>query len=108
MGTGRPIPVCYTAPARSDIDGIYRYIATDNRLAALAVVAAIKEAVLLLSHFPEKSRKTRQRGLRALPLSQYPYIIFCRIRSDELPIVHVLHGARRHPGFPEEAAAFVR
>lgn len=108
VGEVRPIPVHYTGPARSDIDAIYRHIATDNPVAALAVVTAIRDSVVLLSHFPEKSRKTRRTGLRALPLSQYPYIVFFRIKPDVLEVVHVLHGARRHQQFSEDAAAFAR
>lgn len=68
------------------------------------MVAAIHQTIELLSHFPEKSRSTRQRGLRAVSLSRYPYIVFFKIRRGELLI---LHGARRHRGFQEEAAAFI-
>lgn len=48
----------------------------------------------------------RRRGMFALRLSRYPHIIFFRIRHGELEILHIRHGARRHPGFMEEAAAF--
>lgn len=101
------MPVRYSAPALREMSSIYRYIANDNPRAAADVAAAIEVAIDLLRHYSRKSRKTDRRSLRALPLSQYPYIIFYRIRSGELLIVHVLHGARRHPGFSEEAAAFI-
>ena len=105
---GLPLSISYAVPARAVIDDIYRYIAKDNPCAAREVAAAIEEAVELLSQYPHKSRRTRPRGMRALPLSQYPYIIFFKIRRGELEVLHVLHGARRHPGFQEAAAAFVR
>lgn len=105
---GGAFSVEYTGPARADIDAIYHYIAIDNPRAASAVVAAIHQTVEILRQFPEKSRHTRQRRLRAVPLSRYPYIVFFKIRQDKIFVVHVLHGARRHPGFQEEAAAFAR
>jgi plasmid stabilization system protein ParE len=40
-------------------------------------------------------------------LSRYPFIFF-RIKDDELEILRIRHGARRHPGFQEAAAAFAR
>jgi plasmid stabilization system protein ParE len=105
---GLPLSISYAVPARADIDDLYRTIAKDNLRAAREVVAAIEAAVELLSQYPYKSRRTRQCGMRALPLSRYPYIVFFKIRRGELEVLHVLHGARRHPGFQEEAAAFAR
>jgi toxin ParE1/3/4 len=101
-----PRPVRYSAPALSEIDAIFDYIAKDNPSAAADVLAAIAEAVELLALYPRKSRRTQQRGLRAIPLSGYPYIVFFKIKRGELEVVHVLHGARRHPGFQEELAGF--
>lgn len=98
--------VRYSAPALVEIEEIYRYIARDNPLAAAGVLAAISESVDLLSRYPRKSRRSRLRGLRALPLSGYPYIVFYRIKGRELEILHVLHGARRHPGFQDDRPEF--
>jgi plasmid stabilization system protein ParE len=102
------LSVRYSAPALIEIDEIYNYIAKDNPLAAADVLAAIRESVDLLSRYPRKSRRTPRRGMRALPLSQYPYIIFFRLRRGELEVLHVLHGARRHPGFQETQHEFAR
>lgn len=96
----------YSTPALAEMVGIYRYIARDNPQAAFDVAQAIGESIELLRRFPEKSRKTDQKGLYAQPLVQYPYIIFFRVRAGELLIAHVLHGARRHPGFQEDASLF--
>lgn len=102
------LPVRYAPAALAEIDGIYDYIARDNPSAAAKVLSEIRDAILLLSAFPEKARKMRRRGMFALPLSRYPYIVFFRVSRDEIEILHVRHGARRHPGFMEEAATFVR
>lgn len=104
----RPLSIIYAIPARADIDVIYRYIAEDNPAAARDVVAAIEDAVVLLSEYPHKSRRTHRRGMRALAMSDYPYIIFFKITRGELEVLHVLHGARRHPGFQEETLEFAR
>ena len=101
-----PLAIIYAIPARADIASIYRFIAEDNPVAAQAVVAAIHQAMVLPSQFPLKSRRTHQRGVRALPLSDYPYIVFFKLRRQKIEVLHVLHGACRHPGFQEEAVAY--
>jgi plasmid stabilization system protein ParE len=101
------LPVHYAEGTLFDIRDIYAFIARDNPAAAAMLLAAIAEAVSLLSLFPGKSRKTRRRNIRALPLSRYPYIVFFKVEAGGMTIVHVRHGARRHPGFQEEVSAFV-
>jgi addiction module RelE/StbE family toxin len=98
--------VRYADSALKDLSDIHAYIARENVLAASRVVDAIIEAISLLSLFPQKSRRVRGRAVRALPLSRYPYVIFYCIQGKELRITHIAHGARRHPGFQEEAAEF--
>lgn len=103
---GAPLSCSYADAARSDIDAIYRYIANSNPSAAIDVINAIDAAIELLSLYPMKSRRTRRLGIRALPLSRYPYIVFFKIRHGELIVLHVLHAARHHPGFMDEARGF--
>jgi toxin ParE1/3/4 len=103
-----PLAVQYAGNAHSDIESIFDYIAKDNPSAARKVLAAIEAEIERLSYFPWKSRKTDEEGIMARTLSRYPYIIFYRVERDALVILHVLHGARRHPGFQEAAAEFVR
>jgi plasmid stabilization system protein ParE len=73
-------------------------------------VTSIKSEIELLGYFPWHGRETDQPGVMARTLSRYPYIVFYRveIERDTLVVLHVLHGARRHPGFQDEAAEFVR
>ncbi len=103
---GGALSVRYSAPALAEIDEIFEFIARDNAAAASDVLMAIANAIALVRLYPHKSRRTRQRGMRALPLSRYPYIIFFKIRRGELEVLHVLHGAHRHPGFQEVASAY--
>ena len=100
------LQVSYAAEALCDLEDIYTFIARDNPFAAARVIASITDALALASPFPLKSRKTRRAGVRALPLSRYPYIVFFRIEGDELRVLHFRHGARRHPGFSEDAVEF--
>ena len=104
----RDMRVRYTDAALFDLDDIHTYISQNDPAAAQKVAAAIEAAVLLLSLFPQKSRRIRRRGERALPLSRYPFIIFFRIKDDELEILRIRHGARRHQGFQEAAVEFAR
>lgn len=103
----KELRVRYAREARSDLDKIEAYISDDDPYAAARVIAAVESAVDLLAHYPRKSRKTTQRGMRALPLSGYPYIIFFKVKRGELEVLHVLHGARRHPDFQEEPPGYL-
>jgi|GEM_PF-282830 len=98
--------VRYTAKAFRDLEEINAYIALDNPGAAGKLLGAIEHGVGLLTLFPNKARRSSKNGVRALVLSRYPYIIFYRVVGRELVVTRVLHGARRHLGFREEAAVF--
>lgn len=104
----RSLRVRYTETAISDLLGIHAYISQNNPGAATEVGLAIERAITLLSLFPHKSRKLRLPGWYALPVTRYPYIIFFKIKRDELEILHIRHAARRHPGFQEPAFEFAR
>ena len=99
----------YTWQVRTELTEIRDYIAKDNPAAAKKVVTSIESEIELLGYFPWYGRKTDQPGVMARTLSRYPYIVFYRveIELDTLVVLHVLHGARRHPGFQEDAAEFV-
>ena len=103
-----PLPVQYAEIVFSEIESIIDYISQDNPPAARKVLIAIEDEIERLSYFPRSGRKTDEEGVMARTLSRYPYIVFYKIDGDLLVILHVLHGARRHPGFMEEAAAFAR
>lgn len=96
----------YTTAAIGDLREIKDYLVQHDPGAARNVGEAIERAVLLLSLFPHKSRNVRRRDWHALPLSRYPYIVFFRIRRDEIEILHIRHAARRHPGFTEDARPY--
>jgi toxin ParE1/3/4 len=97
----------YTVQARSELRAIRDYIAKDNPAAARKVLTAIEAEIDLLGYFPWNGRKTNVAGVMGRTMSRYPYIVFYRVEVDALVVLHVLHGARRHPGFQDEANEFV-
>lgn len=103
-----PLTVEYTIQARTDLWGIRTYIAQNNPSAADRVLAVIDAEIELLRYFPWNSRRTDEEGVLARTISRYPYIIFFSVEGDLLVVLHVLHGARRHPGFQEGPRAFAR
>jgi len=103
-----PLIVQWGEEATSDLEELLAYIAQDNPAASLRIRDIIWEAAEYLSWFPQTGHKSDVPDVWIKPLSRYPYLIFYTIVGEELHILRVLHGARRHPGFQEEAAAFVR
>ncbi len=103
----QPLPVRYAVEARSELDAIFRYIAEQNPVAASDVVEAVTDAVRMIAEYPRMGRRTCEGGAKVVALSRYPYLIFFKARRDHVQILHIRHGARRHPGFQEEAAASV-
>jgi toxin ParE1/3/4 len=62
------------------------------------VIASIKAAVQLLSEQPDSGLKTNAPGVLVLVLSDYPYLIFYRVRRDTLELLHIRHTSRRVRG----------
>jgi addiction module RelE/StbE family toxin len=87
--------VRYTRRALTNIDRIFRSIARDNPDAAARVVARIEGLVSRLADIPYMGEAADIPGIRRLPTSRFPYLIFYEVTADEIIIHHVRHGARR-------------
>jgi plasmid stabilization system protein ParE len=48
-----------------------------------------------LADFPELGRLTNEPGVRVLPLTRFPYLIFYSVLRDELVILHIRQAARK-------------
>ena len=94
--------VTYSPKAYSALQEIHAYITERNPRAAQKVVATIETQCLRLGRFPGLGRPTDFEGIRVLPVTRYPYLIFYSIFLDtsEIRILRIRHGARK----PIEAA----
>jgi toxin ParE1/3/4 len=87
----------FTPRAHADIDDIYQYIAQHNRTAATTVVRQIRSTSQLLARHPGLGRETDISGVRVCPTARYPYLVYHRVRGDELIIIHIRDGRRDAP-----------
>jgi toxin ParE1/3/4 len=89
--------VRWTAPALRDLEAIGDYIAHDSGAAADKTISRIFECVGLLETQPNMGRPGRMPGTRELVVSDTPFVVPYRVRTDEVEILAVFHGARRWP-----------
>jgi toxin ParE1/3/4 len=80
--------------ALSDIEAIRDYLIKRNPAGAERVRVHIVETIERLSDFPFLGRATDEVGVRVLPLTRYPYLVFYSVVNDTVVILHVRHGAR--------------
>jgi toxin ParE1/3/4 len=105
--TGRqsPMKLVITDEARDDLDRIAEWIARDNPRRALTFINEIEEQCRRIPAMPVAypllpGRK--RSGLRRVVHGNY--LIFYRVESRQMVIIHLLHGARDYEAilFPEE------
>jgi toxin ParE1/3/4 len=87
----------YTPRAHTDIAHIHDYIAQHNEGAAISVVRQIRLTSRLLARHPALGRETDIPGVRVFPTSRYPYLVYHRVRGEEVVIIHVRDGRRDAP-----------
>lgn len=83
--------------ALRDFDSIIDFIATDNPVAAIEQGDEIEEQVASLLQHRQLGRVGRVRGTRELIIVRTPYIVAYRIKSGNIQILRVLHGAQQWP-----------
>jgi toxin ParE1/3/4 len=97
--------VVITAEAESDLEQIATYIAGQSVAIALGLVQELREKCESLADAP--------RGYPLVPRHEHlrirrppfgNYLIFYRVGSDAIEVVHILHGARDYEPllFPEK------
>ena len=87
----------YARRAHADIAHIYEYIAQYNTNAATSVVRQIRLTSRLLARHPGLGRETDIPGVRVFPTARYPYLVYHRVREDEVIVIHVRDGRRDVP-----------
>lgn len=86
-----------TARAKSDLAGIWNHIAADNPGAADRLIGEIDQMLERLKMSPDLGirQDAIRRGLRCKPVRR-KYLIFYESAGDDLIVLRILHGARRH------------
>lgn len=80
--------------AKTDLKGIWRYIAGDNRVAADRFLRRLNVRFRVLAYNPHMGRLRSEFGSGLHSLQYGNYVIFYLRADTEIEIVRVLHGAR--------------
>jgi toxin ParE1/3/4 len=80
-----------------DLDAIAATIGADSDRAADRIEERIRREGTLLARFPRSGRDGRVPGTRERVVGRTPYILAYRIKSGQVRILRVYHGARRWP-----------
>lgn len=87
--------VCWTETAESHLDGIYEYIAKNSPTYALRMVDRLIKRSQQIADFPLSGRRVPEYNLEQLrEVLEGSYRIIYHIKSDQIDIVAVLHGAK--------------
>jgi toxin ParE1/3/4 len=83
----------YERGALADLAEIFAYIAADNREAAARLVARIEGAASQIAAHPRIGETKSNPRFRRISIGNY--LIVYEVRSDDVVIHYVRHGARR-------------
>ena len=84
-----------TPEARLDLEAIGNWIAKDNPRRAVSFLEELESACAEILNYPEKyplAPQYEDRGLRRKVHGTY--LIFYRVMSTQVEIIHILHGAK--------------
>ena len=87
----------FSPRAISDLDSIREYLLTRSPQGAESVRLAIAETIALLEQFPHVGRESTIANVRVIAVIRYGYLIYHKVSTDEVVILHIRHGARRTP-----------
>lgn len=96
------IPV-WTRHAQSDVDAIFNYIASDSEIYALRIVESIEASACAAARMPESGSIVPEfddSSIREVLTGRYRIIY--RLRSSDILILTVLHGARNLTKLPDQ------
>jgi toxin ParE1/3/4 len=86
--------VRWSERASTDLAGIYDYIATDNREAALRLITRLHHSTEKLTEFPLAGRIVPRTRREVREVIVAPYRVAYEIQGDVVEILKVQHGAR--------------
>jgi plasmid stabilization system protein ParE len=97
--------VTITAEAEADLEQIAAYVAEQSARSALELVRELRERCEALLDAPRGYPlvpRYEHFGIRRRPFGRF--LIFYRVGTDAIEVIHILHGARDYESllFPEE------
>jgi toxin ParE1/3/4 len=101
-------PVVPREQAHRDVeDAIAHYLAEGAETAALGFIDALKQAYAHIGRHPATGSpryayEMNLPGLRAWPLTRYPYLVFYVERSDHVDVWRVPQGQRNLPAWMQD------
>ncbi len=95
MATLRSMKIRYSRRAIKDIDDIREYISRDNPGSAWVVAWFVRDSINVLEEWPYQGRATERKNVRRLVVTNYPYVVYYMVRSNDVLILHVRHSSRR-------------
>ena len=101
-------PVVPRAQASSDVDeAVAYYLAQEAEQAAFGFIDALEQAYAHLGRHAgtgslRYAHELNLPGLRAWPLTRYPYVVFYVERLDHIDVWRVLHGHSDIPAWMHE------
>ena len=104
-------PVIPREQANRDVDeAVAYYLSEAGEAVAMGFVDALEKAYGHIARHPATgspryAHELNLPGLRAWPLTRYPYIIFYVERPDHIDVWRVLHGQRDIPAWMQEPDA---
>lgn len=87
--------IVYAPRAFADLTAIESYIVGHHPAAARRVLAVIKSTIDDMHQFPRLGPSIDHEGRHRLPVGRFPYVIYYRITSDEIQILHIRHGSQQ-------------
>jgi toxin ParE1/3/4 len=92
------VEVYWTDTAISHLDSIYSYIARDSQQYALRTVDRITQRSILISEHPFSGRMVPEISIPQIrEVIEGPYRIVYYIKSEQIDVLAVIHGAENFP-----------
>jgi addiction module RelE/StbE family toxin len=95
------VKIKWTPIAASDLKSTYEYISKDSVQNANKLVDRILSGIEMLETYPRLGREGRIEGTRELAISGTPFLVFYRVRRNQVEVLGVLHAARKWPDSAE-------
>jgi toxin ParE1/3/4 len=91
------VKIRWTAVAADDLKSVHEYLSERAPAHADAIVDRILSSIEVLERYPHMGRQGRLEGTRELVITGSPFIVFYRLRKNQVEVLGVLHAARKWP-----------